>query len=207
MKNVVVSLFLLATLNTIVSAQNRVYLPDASATLIGTFPVQVGFINDGTGTPILAKNQRPTHTVITVVGSFRTSTGSVSYQIMSDSTRFCGENGTLVDAATTKTIYAWLSDAAINQGVLLGYTPAPTTGSLNVTVVADPNVLRCNSGLTTLFHPCYQGDFSVWPYAVSLGSTGLAVVQPLSPGQHIGPQVSGYEPTADDYSGSAYQIY
>lgn len=167
MKNVLTTLILLATISLTASAQSLVFLPDPSATLIGTFTVQVGITRDGNGNPTPAKANATATGTTTVIGSFRSVNGTVSYQIATPSIRFTGTDGALIDQVSTPLLYAWLSQAAIEEGTARGFTPAP--GCIAPAVVnnfAEACVTRTGGGINTHFEPCGTDNYARWSYEV-----------------------------------------
>lgn len=165
MKNVLATLILLATISLTASAQGLVFLPDPSATLIGTFTVQVGVVRDAGGNPAPAKAAG--NTIITAIGTFRTANGTVSYQIVTPSIRYSGTDGALIDQVSTPLLYAWLSQAAIEEGTARGFTPAP--GCIAPAVVnnfAEACVTRTGGGINTHFEPCGTDNYARWSYEV-----------------------------------------
>lgn len=175
MKNVLATLILLATISLTASAQSLVFLPDPSATLIGTFTVQIGIVRDANGNPTSSKLGPNT---TTVVGGFRTANGTVSYQIVTPSIRYSGTDGALIDQVATPLLYAWLSQAAIEEGTARGFTPAP--GCIAPAVVdnfAEACVTRTGGGINTHFEPCGTDNYARWSYEVCTpqGSTAPSI--------------------------------
>ncbi len=166
MKNVLATLILLATISLTASAQGLVFLPDPSATLIGTFMVQVGITRDANGNPMKA-SQATGRDVITAIGSFRSANGTVSYQIVSPEIHFTGTDGALIDQVSTPLLYAWLSQAAIEEGTARGFTSAPGCASpAVVSTFAEACVTRTGSGINTHFEPCGTDNYARWSYEV-----------------------------------------
>lgn len=165
MKNVLATLILLATISLTASAQSLVFLPDPSATLIGTFTVQVGIIRDGNGNPTPSKALGTNTT--TVIGTFRSLNGTVSYQIVTPEIHFTGTDGALIDDVATPLLYAWLSQAAIEEGTARGYTSAPGCAApAVVNTFAEACVTRTSSGINTHFEPCGTDNYARWSYEV-----------------------------------------
>ncbi len=203
MKNVLVSLVLLATLCAAATAQTNNFLADPAATLIGTFPVRVGLTSGTNGEPILAKQTASSGDVITLVGSFRTSTGVVSYQIVSDSIRYTGDPR-LIDDIATPQIYSWLAQAAVAEGTRLGFTIAPDCSAPAVVkAYAHPCVVRSGSGTTTHFTACDNGIYSMWQYDVCKPQTVQEPTITLTQVAHLGLCVAPCQTTSPAGNGGA----
>lgn len=205
MKNVLATLVLLLMLCTAASAQNITFLPDPSATLIGVFPAQVGFKSGPNGEPIFGKTESSGQTMF-LVGGFRTASGTVSYQIMSDSIHFTGTDPTLIDLIPTQMLYAALANEAVAQGTLLGYTSAPNCSApATVRVYADACVSRTGVGLLTHFSPC-DGLYSTWQFDVCMPQTTGAPQITFDGAWRLGDCYGSCEPTVVTGGQGAYRI-
>lgn len=197
MKNVLATLLLLATLCTAAHAQTIVFLPDPSATLIGTFQIRLNVERDPQGNPILGKTASGTDW-ITSIGSFRTQQGAVAYQIITESIDVIGTDGALINDVTTEQLYTWLSQAAVAEGTRLGYTPAPPCLTpASIKSYAHPCVQRNGSGLNTSFTACAgQGMYSMWEYAVCMPQGATTAQVSLVNMLHLGTCIAPCEPTS-----------
>jgi len=165
MKNVFLVLSFLLVLAIPAMSQTTRFLPDPNAPMVDMFPISVHITADVSGIPDLSRTNGG-FDVITVLGGFRTQSGKIEYQIMTDSIRFNGPDDLINNTPTAK-VYASLAREAMIQGVMRGWTPAPDCATpWYANVYSEPCVRRMGTGAATRFIPCDRVNFSTWKYSI-----------------------------------------
>jgi hypothetical protein len=165
MKNVFLVLSLLVVLAIPASAQTVEFLPDPNAVLVDMFPVVVRIALGPNNTPFVSKNNADGGDVIMILGGYRTQSGKIEYQMISDSIRYHGPDH-IIDNTPTSTLYAFLAREAMFQGVLRGWTPAPDCSTpWYANVYSEPCVTRYGRGIDTRFIPCDRTNYATWKFA------------------------------------------
>jgi hypothetical protein len=204
MKNVFLVLSLLVVLAVPALSQTYRFLPDPNAVLIDVFPVSVNIAMGSNGVPFPSKTSTG-YDVITIIGSFRTQSGKVEYQMISDSIRFNGP-ANLIDNTSTEMIYAFLAQEAMFQGIIRGYTPAPECSApWYANVYAEACVNRVGSGIYTHFVPCDRVNYSTWKYAVCHNSSDSTMTIARIPYANPTNCQGSCEPTCPSGSNSSIQ--
>jgi hypothetical protein len=170
---------------------------DPGAVLIGTFQVTISVGNGGSVFTTSRTGIRSTTTsteecqIKTNVTVWRTSTGAIDYIIDASSITYVGSCGSL--GLTTADIFSLLSQAAVYQGIQLGYSSCPTDCSTQTPtrVFAALCVRRTGSGTSTHFEPCDMSSFCYREYTICCVNGTPQVTEVPRTGDSCGALTSG----------------
>jgi len=154
----------------VLSQQNPTHPTDPYAQLIGTTTVTV----------VIPDNAGKVNDARVDISFFLTSGNKVDYVMDARSVTITGSgNGSGVDAMSTKDLFSLLSQAAVAQGVALGFTPCSSVCSsapADLTRLYHSTcVMRTGMGLGTHFEP----------YGVTYGTRDFMVCCPSGPGSTV----------------------
>jgi hypothetical protein len=154
------------------SAQTPQHPTDPNAVLIATYQVTISVGGSGgtssfrTGGSIRSTSTAAEECQIKAnVTVWRTSSGAIDYVLDASSIVYIGSCGSL--GLTTADVFSLLSQAALQQGIALGYSPCSTdcTQQNAARVYAALCVRRTGSGESTRYEPCDMTSYCYREYS------------------------------------------